>query len=289
MSWSGLSIKSLMGCVFLFVFAACSKNSSAPNPVPNPPTIGIDSNINYGDSVFFLSNQSIDVIASPLKPGNGSYSSFPEGLDIDAATGDINVSKSETGLKYRVYFVPTGGSDTLSTVVLISGINFLDGFYLLNSADSIARPVYNAVQNNTIPGLNSGSLFDESSKCNSNGCAVSVVNGEINLAETVRNGVFGTTPTNNDRHEFDLDYRINDKSQKAFNTIRIKLYYFETMSDVTQEVYDIISSREGAIIDSHNPLFYIAPITAVNSRSAVNGAVGRSVKPRPPCIFIVSR
>jgi hypothetical protein len=269
---------------------ACTKNSTAPpNPPPQPPVVGLDSAINYGDSVFFLSNQPNDVIAQPLRPGNGSYSSFPDGLDIDAATGYINVSKSETGLKYRVSFVPASGGDSISTIILISGINFLDGFYYLNTADSIARPVYNAVQSNQIPGLNKGSIFDESSKCNSNGCKVNETDGEINLAQTVRNGVFGATPTNNDRHEFDLDYRINDKSQKAFNTIRIKLYYFETINDVTQEVYDIISSREGAIIDSHNSLFYIAPITAVNSRTSINGAAGKSVKPRPPCIFIVSR
>ena len=50
------------------------------------------------------------------------------------------------------------------------------------------------------------------------------------------------TPSNNDRHEFDLNYQINDKSNLAANKLKVKLYYFKTMSDVTQEAYDIITT-----------------------------------------------
>jgi hypothetical protein len=116
--------------------------------------------------------------------------------------------------------------------------------------------------------LNTGSLFDEGNGCNSQGCTVNAGDGEINLAQTVRNGVFGATPVNNDRHEFVLRYRISDKSGKAANSLNVKLYYFDTMNDVTQEVYDILNSRQGTII---------------------TGATAQSAKPRPPCIFIIAR
>jgi hypothetical protein len=271
-------------CLCLFVLGCNKTNTSNATPNPTAPK-----SLSYGDSVFYLANQSTDYSVSPQISVTGTYSAFPDGLNLDQNTGVIDVSKSETGLKYRISFVPASGGDSIFTTILISGINFLDGFYKLNTADSIARPVYNANASLSLPGLSNGSQFDEGSKCSSNGCTVDVGNGQINLAQTVRNGVFGATPSNNDRHEFDLDYRINDKSNKAFNTIRVKLYYFDTMNDVTQEVYDIISSREGTIIDANALLTSNFPIMAVNSSNAVNGIATKSAKPRPPCIFIVSR
>ncbi|HMG67333.1 MAG TPA: hypothetical protein VK588_06590, partial [Chitinophagaceae bacterium] len=143
------------------------------------------------------------------------------------------MSKSETGLRYRITFVPVGTSDSIVTNITISGINFLDGFYKLTTADSLLKPIYNAGFSNQIPGVNNGTIFDDGSGCNNAGCNVNTQLGSINLAQTVRNGVFGTTPSNNDRHEFDLNYRINDKSGKTLNTLKVKLYYFDSINDVT--------------------------------------------------------
>jgi len=178
------------------------------------------------------------------------------------------VSKSETGLRYQVYFVPDGSRDTTMSTIAISGINFLDGFYRLSAGDSIVHPLYNGRPNQAIPGIGNGSIFDEGGNCNNLGCLVNVSNGQINLAQTVRNGVFGATPSNNDRHEFRMDYRINDRSGKAVNTLNVKLYYFDTMADVTPEVYDILNSREGTIVSGFNP---------------------NAARPRPPCLFIIAR
>jgi hypothetical protein len=281
-------VKGFLGFCFFSLAFACSKTNSS-SVAPIPPPLPSNTTLSYGDSIFYFTTQAADYIVSPINPIPGNYSVYPEGLDLNESTGEVNVSKSESGLKYRISFTPQGSQDSISTTILVSGINFLDGFYKLNTADSIARPIYNANASLSIPGVSNGTLFDESSKCNSNGCTVNVVNGQINLAQTVRNGVFGATPSNNDRHEFDLDYRINDKSNESFNTIRVKLYYFETMNDVTQEVYDIISSREGTIIDSKTAFISNYPFISVNSNTATNGFATKSAKPRPPCIFIVSR
>ncbi len=242
--------------------AACKKNNNGQGSPPPPAALS------YGDTLFFLDPGGAEVKANPLHPQPGRYYGFPKGIDIDGNTGVINVSKSETGLRYQVYFVPDGSQDTAMTTIAISGINFLDGFYKLSTADSVVHPLYNGRKNQLIPGIGNGSIFDEGANCNSQGCVVNTQNGQINLAQTVRNGVFGATPTNNDRHEFRLDYRIDDKSGKAANTLNVKLYYFDTMADVTPEVYDILNSREGTIV------------TGLNTKAA---------KPRPPCIFIIAR
>ena len=210
---------------FCVLFAiSCSKNSSNGT---TPPVVPPGFTLSYGDSVFYLQNQATDYIVAPVSTGlTGTYTGFPDGIEIDSKTGAINVSKSEMGLRYRIGFVPDGSTDTISTVVLLSGINFLDGFYKLSTADSILKPIYNGTAGNLLPGINNGSVFDEGSGCNSAGCNVNIASGSINLAQTVRNGGFGTTPSNNDRHEFQMNYRINDKSSKALNTLRVKLYFF---------------------------------------------------------------
>jgi hypothetical protein len=272
--------------ILMVTIFSCKKDNSGTGSNQGPPA---GYQLTYGDSVFYLNNLASDYIITPEQTRLGQYIGFPEGVDIDGNTGVINVSKSETGLRYRITFVPDGTTDSFNTTIVISGINFLDGFYKLTTADSIARPLYNASLTKLIPGLNNGSIFDDGSSCNVAGCNVDVTNGTINLAQTVRNGVFGAIPSNNDRHEFQMNYRINDNSGKALNTIGIKLYYFDSINDVTQEVYDIISSREGALLSFQPTPIPFEKFNTVNGINQVNNQQKPIPKPRPPCIFILGR
>ncbi|MEP6748549.1 MAG: hypothetical protein ABJB86_12535 [Bacteroidota bacterium] len=272
-------------CVFAGFVFSCTKNNGNSTTTPPPVTPGFT--LSYGDSIFFVQNTAADYIITPKQTAAGVYSGFPEGIEIDEKTGAVNVSKSETGLRYRISFKPANGTDTFSTLIVIGGINFIDGFYKLTGKDSILTPVYNANKANAIPGSNGATIFDEGSGCNSAGCNVNTALGSINLAQTVRNGVFGAKPSNNDRHEFQLNYRIDDKSGKALNTLKVKLYYFDSVSDVTQEVYDIISSRDGTLLrqNAAGPLPAAFP-SVVNGRT---DNINKAAKPRPPCIFILAR
>jgi hypothetical protein len=277
--------------IFIFILLttviSCKKDNNAP---PAAPVISTGLSISYGDSIFYLNPQVADYVISPVKVQSGEYIGFPEGIDLDSKTGEIDVSKSETGLRYRITFIPDGSADSISTNLVISGINFLDGFYKLTTADSILKPIYNAGFNNQIPGVNNGTIFDDGSSCNTAGCNVNTLLGSINLSQTVRNGVFGATPSNNDRQEFELNYRINDKSAKTLNTLKVKLYYFDSINDVTQEVYDIINSRQGAILGINPRPTPFEKMTSVNSIAEQTALLGKQIpKPRPPCIFILGR
>jgi hypothetical protein len=273
--------------VLLAVAVSCKKDNHL---TPSPPIAPVGLSISYVDSIFFLNPLISDYVINPVKTQNGEYIGFPEGIDIDTKTGEINISKSETGLRYRITFIPDGTTDSISTNIVISGINYLDGFYKLTTADSVLKPLYNASFNSQIPGVNNGTIFDDGSSCNSAGCNVNTVLGSINLAQTVRNGVFGATPSNNDRHEFDLNYRINDKSGKSLNTLKVKLYYFDSINDVTQEAYDIINSRSGAILGVEPKPTPFQRMTSVNSVAKQTVQFGKQIpKPRPPCIFILGR
>ena len=271
--------------ILLIAAISCKKDNNAAT---NPPVVPPQLSISYGDSIFYLNPQVTDYVISPVKVQSGQYLGYPDGIDMDTKTGEINVSKSETGLRYRITFIPEGTNDSISTEIVISGINYLDGFYKLTTADSVLKPLYNAGLSNPIPGVNSGTIFDDGSSCNTAGCNVNTVMGSINLAQTVRNGVFGTTPSNNDRHEFQLNYRINDKSVKSLNTLKVKLYYFDSINDVTQEAYDIINSRIGAILGVEPKATPFQRMTSVNSITKSNRASGATSSKAASTLYFYS-
>jgi hypothetical protein len=237
--------------------------------------------LSYGDSILYLRNQASDYIVYPTDQRTGQYFGFPDGIEIDQASGAINVSKSETGLRYRITYVSRQG-DTSKSMIVISGINFLDKFHHLSQGDSIALPIYNASVNKILP-VN-GSTFDEGNTANSGGCSVKTINGQINLAQTVRNGVFGATPQNNANQEFDIYYRLNDNSSKALNKIRVKMYYYNTMNDVAPDLLQTLQDR------ANDEVFLGASYQSIPSSASTMRmlATRKTAKPRPPCVIIIA-
>ena len=118
---------------------------------------------------FILKHQAVILFTQP-NTVDGTYTGFPEGIEIDDNTGAINLSKSETGLRYRITHTATDGTVT-TTMVVLSGITFPDKFYHLSQDDSIALPIYNASDARVLP-LN-GSNFDDGNTANSGGCSSS--------------------------------------------------------------------------------------------------------------------
>lgn len=254
---------------------ACSKTSGPTGPYK----------LSYGDSIIYLKAQSQDYIVYPTEHRAGTYYGFPEGIEIDDDTGEINVSKSETGLRYRIAHISPDG-DTSQTYIVLSGITYFDKFYNLSLGDSIAGPVYNANENRPLP--LSGSVFDSDNTANSGGCSVKTTDGKINLAETVRNGVFGTVPTNDAAREFDIVYKLNDNSGKATNKIRVKLYYYNSMADVAPDLLQILQERE----DQNVFLRVNNTNSQLNNLMARPGSVFGTealAKPRPPCVIIIGQ
>lgn len=241
--------------------------------------------LHYADSIVYLKPQSTDYIVSPVDvPPGGSFTAFPDGIEIDDRTGAINVSKSETGLRYRITYTSAAG-DASSTMIVLSGITFLDKFYHLSQNDSVAFPVYNASVSRTVP--LTGSDFDEGNTANSGGCSVKTTNGQINLRESIRNGIFGNTPQNDVRKDFDIQYRINDGSDKSLNKLRVRLYYYATMNDVPADLWETLNDRisQGVFLGMNNMATGNQAASQVARETSINGLA----RPRPPCIIIVGQ
>jgi hypothetical protein len=249
----------LSSCAWL----SCNKPDDTPDPVPEPYKLS------YGDSILFMRPSAGDYIVNPVSPKAGTYAGFPEGIEIDELTGAINVTKSETGLRYRITHTAPDGTVNTAMVVL-SGITFRDKFYNLSAKDTLALPVYNASEARIVPV--SGSNFDEGNNANSGGCAVKTDDGKINLAQCVRNGVFGNIPQNDSRRDFDILYRLNDGSGKSLNKLRVRLYYYSSMADVAPDLIQTLQDRQN---------------DGVFLKGAVAGTTARAAKPRPPCVIIV--
>jgi hypothetical protein len=138
-----------------------------------------------------------------------------------------------------------------------------------------------------LPNAASGSVFDEGGGCNGNGCAVNVFDAKINLAQTVRNGTFGATPVNGSNKEFTFNFRVNDKSNKGGNKLKLKIFYFKKLSDITTQVWDLLNGRNGTVINSFNNSNNTPIQGNTGGNIAVNSLTGKGR--RPPCVVIISQ
>ncbi len=270
-----------IGLIVAIILASCKKEGSvnpstgslgpspkdASGPGPTSSTV-----LSYGDSILYLHPSGGNIIAPKNLNKQGKFYGFPNGIELDSTNGNIDLAESEMGLRYKIMFVPNGTTDTISTKLVLAGINFYDKIYHLSQGDSIARSIYNA---SGIPfvtgqfGTGSNNVFDDGNGCNRQGCAVSLVNGSINLAKSLRDGAI--LRTNDSQKEFTYYYRMDDPSDKALNRLKVKLYFYNTVADIPQYLWDIL------LIDHAGTILGATP----------NGAQQASARPRPPCLVIV--
>lgn len=215
------------------------------------------SDFNYADTIFYLREQQENYIVSPVKVIPGIYGASPMGLQIDAFTGAINVSKSETGLRYKVFYVRLGTTDTCSRYVTISGVDYPSSFYVLSRNDTLLKPLYNGRSGLRLPCTDSNNAADNcefdggdpttGQQLTSQGVAINRLNGAINLKRTVKNGIFGINPVNSTARIFRLYYKINDASKKAPNHIDIKLIYFDRLINVPNTLITKIKTQNARL------------------------------------------
>lgn len=248
--------------------------------------------LDYGDTLVFIrpgQNYSI----APLNSATGKYSSTPDGLALNTDTGVIDVNASETGLKYKISFTPTGSTQVCETFLTIGGVNYLDGVFIINQNQLFVSPVYNGNPDLLLPcpdddGTGSGSGDDNSCDFDAENPTGELLEdlgfeidskGVIDLEETIDNGTFGTIPVNGTILDVEMYYKINDESALALNKIPLRFFYYAKLSDVPKEVLDDIEEKRNLINESTNDK---------NSNFRISNTVRPPRKPRPPYIVIVA-
>ncbi|RYF82735.1 MAG: hypothetical protein EON98_11025 [Chitinophagaceae bacterium] len=270
-----LSIAIIFGCFVLFTRCGKGKCDCVP-----PPDSG-QSRLSYGDSVFYLKNS--DYTIKPLTKPNGIYTSFPKNLTIDKNTGVITVTQkgtdgeSQTGMWYKVYYHSISGDESDSTMVLLSGITYIDKFYNLSQGDSIIYPIYNGDPSRPLPAGN----YDLTSD---NKFAINAVNGQINVKECMRRGFFNDNQLNTSWKVATIKYAINDKSSSVTNKIDIVIYYYHTMNDVPANVSALMQAHQQMTVGLRSLPQIPSTPGAIDNNLPSNLSLS---KPRPPCVIIV--
>lgn len=260
---------------YLLLFSHCSKKDTA---IVHP--IAGNTRLSYGDSIFYLRNSAYSI--SPTQTKAGTYSAYPDNLKIDPATGAITVDvpgndgNSQTGLWYKIKFRSAASGETDSTMILLSGLTYIDKFYQLAQNDSIISPIYNADPAKAIPSGN----YDLQ---HSNDFAINPANGQINIRECMRRGYFTKQAGSTGWKKATIKYAINDKSGGALNSIDILLYYYHTISEVPSNVSQLMQAHQTMTLGLRTG--YI-PSTDGTFDSSLPSDLSLS-KPRPPCVVIV--
>jgi hypothetical protein len=251
----------------------------------------------YGDSIIYpkWKGPIQDYIVKPKDTSaTGKYFAWPQGMVINSTTGEINVSKSETGIRYSIGFVRTGTQDTCYSTLILGGVTYVDSIYVLEKNDTLAIPYYYA--NPTAPAVcdpsddndypqqgqhgNNRCEFDDdmdadgngpgdeplnNNTANNAGVRVRTTSGVINLKRTLLEGAFGsTTPVNGSSVKVTINYRLNDPSGRVLQRIPLELYYYNKVSDIP------LTLRNEIAVKRTNFFNYVI----------VNG------KPRPPMIIL---
>lgn len=245
----------------------------------------------YADTIFYIS-EAVDNKIRPLQELNGRFSAFPEGLQLDSLSGEIDINKSETGLKYKVSFSPASSPDSVCEFeLIIGGVNYLDKVYVLGQNDFLANPVFNANAAALSPCDDDDDNDDDDDDCkfdevgpdNSKladlGIEIDSSTGVIDLKKTVENKAFGENPVNGSALEVKMYYRLQDNSLGALNGLDLKIFYFNTLQDVPQSLLDELEEKKSGILGTTSS--YIpqnARVSADNPKT----------KPRPPYLIIVA-
>jgi hypothetical protein len=250
-------------------------NFTAPVvPYPVTPVPECNNAPYYGDSIVYAQpSGATDYYISPQTNQGieGTYLSWPQGLILDPKTGVIDLTRSETGLRYAVGFVKSGTSDTCLSQLIVGGAAYMDSVYVLASSDTTSRPYFDANPYVASPcgnssGQGTGCQFDYNDYARRQGIIVNKITGYIDLKKTMsrinlsmlRNGQSLITR---------IYYKLNDQSNNAPQMIELKLVYYVHKSDIPADVLAQVSQN------LHHTL--------------TNDLIGTGPTVRPPLIIIV--
>ena len=292
---------------------ACAKENLADNApltsssVSNAVMLSPCDSFAYADSIFYPEELPNDFIVKPKFKLTGTFGAYPDGLEINPNNGNIDITESETGLKYLVWYVPFGRQDTCKKFITVSGINYVDSIYTLTSTDpGIVKPVYNAIllkptdcngncEFDDGPDDDDGDGFADEPIAGQEvipqGIDMNKSNGNFNLKRSLKNGALGINPQNGSVKTFRLNYRIADKSSKTLNKIGFRLYYYKTKADIPAKLLQQIEAKKKLVLfnetdtDPYKVAYTVSSTT--NSVVAKNGA--GETRCRPPYIIVTGK
>lgn len=270
----------------IFILVACKKSTTSNDPdteidppvelpkdtskVPFPQTIipACSYAPYYGDTLICAKPiDGQDYIVSPVNnPGAGKYMAWPIGMMIDSTTGAINVTKSETGLRYIIGFVKNGTSDTCLTELVIAGASYMDSVHVLSDGEKYANPYYNA-DPTLVSACSTGNCqFDITNEANNKKIFVDKNTGKIDLEKSLNQGAFGLLALDGDMVETTIYYKVNDGCNTSVQHIKVQFMYYTRKSQINAALLGNLLSKVTNLLNGN--------------------IISASANPRPPLIII---
>jgi hypothetical protein len=253
---------------------------AAPVPQQTAPQNSCPSLPIYGDTIVYPQpTNGSDYIVNPVNsPGPGKYLSWPVGMVLDSMTGAIDVTASETGLKYIIGYVPNGTNDTCLSYLTIGGAAYADSVYILQNGANNAEPYFEANPFNITQCENGNKCtFDVTGSAAAMHVVVDPQTGYIDLQKTLNGsgglggllgGAFGLIPVNGQTIETDIYYKIgSDPSNNALQHISVQFVYYDSPSMISSGLLGNIVNKLDNLISGN--------------------LISTTSNPRPPLVVIV--
>ncbi|HEY4109608.1 hypothetical protein [Puia sp.] len=248
-----------------------NNNNPAAPAAPSCPVLPI-----YGDSITFPQPSGSDYIVHPVNdPGPGKYFSWPIGMVLDQNTGAINLTQSQTGMRYIMGFVKAGATDTCLSELIIGGAAYYDSVYVFENGATEAAPYFEA--NPYLPSVcaNGGCTFDVTGSAAAQKVIVNRTTGVIDLQKTLNGsllslgGAFGLLPVNGQTITTTITYRINYGSNNALQQIQVQLQYYDKRSLISGGLLGGIVNALDNVLAGH--------------------VISTTANPRPPLVIMVRK
>lgn len=302
-------------CLLLLLHYSCNKETvvaedEAVLADANTDNAVAQKKLQYSDSVFYVRGTTVNYFINPVRKPRvaGYFKAIPLGLTYDSITGRVNINKSETGLRYEMYYINTAGKLIDSTQLIVSGIDYADGIYEFSKGQTTALPIYAANPSLPLPcdddddDDDDDNNADDDDDCefderdldddgtndipgaNSLGFKVNRQTAVINLSATLTAGALGTNPQNGANEDFLFYYRLSDATNGALQQITVRLYYYNTKADIPDSLINELNARKAQARDVNNLQGGQGGIQA--QAMAVSKVVSRPK--RPPLIVLVA-
>ncbi|HEX6333200.1 MAG TPA: hypothetical protein VFZ78_03175 [Flavisolibacter sp.] len=256
--------------ISVVAFVACRRDPAVQDPGGN--TTGFS----YPDSTYYLKSDTYSIPVTNNK--TGTYAVFPqEGLEVHPTTGlitirnnDIAGPTTETGLRYRITFTPSGGGAPEVRYINIGGINYTDVIFYTSDASAKIRPIYNSNRNLSLP----AATFSARREGGTEPCPINPVTGEIDMKEVLSSNFLRETQSQEERNVI-VTYTLDDASNKIQQNVLVRLYWYENSTRLAQDgnLPKDIASNAAQVLMVGEPDPPMATL--------------QQFKPRPPCIVIV--
>ena len=208
--------------------------------------------LRYADTLFFPNGGGTQLIrpVGDFEDSNnflGRFSVWPQGLDIDPATGVINVDVSEPGLTYQVTFTSKDDSTVCRTTVAIAGLDYRDVILDFDATVDTDNPVVNQfldVGTAVAPVANfdlSNSGIELFSRDDGLALANEAQVGTIDVRETLRN----VNAKSGASYEFTVQYSyLPPEGESISSEVELLIYYFETVDEIPPSLLDLLSRKD---------------------------------------------